>query len=185
MIAGGTPADFTPFGRVVVAQHPQDSGSDSVRCPAFPCPETESSRDLFRGDIHAAFRAVTLEDKPGKERWQLRLGSNGEEELYAYEKTMTWSKRDGRCAASLIKSFTPGSELVDETWATFPADDQSPALHCVVANTGRMVHVFVESGDHFPVAPLFRVSSSPLSSTCSDFFAAHRLVESLPVIRDC
>ena len=156
MIAGGAPTLFCPFGRELMSLHPQDSGSDSSKSAAFPCPETEFGRDLFRGEIHKALRAVSLDDKPCRERWQMRLGPDGEEELFASDCTITWSKTDGRGSAVLIKSFTPGPEVRDETWCVFPQDDQP--LQCIVANTGRMLDVFVETGEHLPVAPAFRVS---------------------------
>lgn len=156
MIAAGSPTPFSPFGRLLLPLQPQDSGSDSSKSAAFPCPETEFGRDLFRGEIHKALRAVSLDDKPCKERWQMRLGPDGEEELFASECTIMWSKTDGRGSASLIKSFTPGAEIRDETWCSFPQEDQPP-LQCVVANTGRMLDVFVQTGEHYPVAPPFRV----------------------------
>ena len=86
---------------------------------------------------------------------KLKQCLQGEDELYVDDRTVVWSRGDGRGSQTLIKTLTVDSEIEDVTWCEFPSE--SKRCQSIVAATSFNLEVFVENGQYIPVKLPFQV----------------------------
>ncbi|RWS17915.1 anaphase-promoting complex subunit 1-like protein, partial [Dinothrombium tinctorium] len=153
MIIGGNPQLYTPYGKTLLASHPQDNGCNfsSLSTSVWICAENETSRDLFR-----AMKAVSLKDHSAKEEWLLRRCEEGEEELYFSLNVLTLSRCDGKGSAFVIKTFTLGNNIQQAVWTSF--EDEHKSFSAICALDCNSLEVYSDEGDHFPIGLPFQIS---------------------------